>query len=512
MDHLTQIATRVRRQFFVVVTIQNVLLIGLWWLGVTYTTIEPSAIAAGTLFLAIGLTAISAYSLTSYVLQPLQALWQAILHISPSQQGIAAPHMDDISLGRELVASLTAQVYQLADVAAHAETTQKLESIDITHNAIAQSLPLPFFVLDPNETILFVNQAAASYIGIEVKDLIGKNIYMVLDMLFPSSDTFDAWLKDVKQHNATATNSWERVRLNVRDNHPTLMFDLAAYYNKDNAQKHETMILLFDHTKQYSQDDQAVSFIALSVHELRTPLTMLRGYIEVMEDELQGKLDPELADFMVKMRTIAEQLTAFVNNILNVARVDNDQLTIELTEAKWDDLLKSAIGAIELRAKVRGISIETTVAPDLPTVGVDALSIREVISNLIDNAIKYSGDSKIIKVDAHMTQDGRVETTVQDFGLGISTSIMSNLFTKFYRDHRNRAQIGGTGLGLYLAKAIVDAHGGNLWVRSKEGEGSVFGFTLLPYAEITEDLKHGNDHDLVRGAHGWIKNHSFYRR
>ena len=512
MDHLAQIASRVRRQILVITVVQNALLIALWWLAVTYTTMQPLVIAAGTLFLAVGLNIITAYSLTNYVLQPLQALWQAILHLSPTQQGIAAPHVEDISLGQELVTSLTAQVYQLADVAAHAETKQKLDSIDISHNAIAQSLPLPFFVLDPGETILFANQAAATYIGIEVKDLIGKNIYMVLDMLFPSSDTFDTWLKEVKQHSATATSSWERVRLNVRDNHPTLMFDLAAYYNKDNAQKHETMLLLFDHTKQYSQDDQAVSFIALSVLELRTPLTMLRGYIEVLEDELDGKLDPELADFMVKMRTMAEQLTAFVNNILNVARIDNDQLTVELAEAKWEDLLKNAITALELRAKVRGITIETTVAPNLPTVGVDALSIREVISNLIDNAVKYSGKSTTIKVDAHLTQDGRVETTVQDFGLGISTSIMSNLFTKFYRDHRNRAQIGGTGLGLYLAKAIVDAHGGNLWVRSKEGEGSIFGFTLLPYSEITEEMKHGNNQDLVRGAHGWIKNHSFYRR
>jgi len=98
-------------------------------------------------------------------------------------------------------------------------------------------------------------------------------------MSFPNEDTFDVWLKSAKTKNATATKSWERVRLNVRDNHPTRLFDLAGYYNKDNSQKAETMLVLFDHTKQYSQDEQAVSFIALSVHELRTPLTLLRGYI-----------------------------------------------------------------------------------------------------------------------------------------------------------------------------------------------------------------------------------------
>jgi two-component system, OmpR family, sensor histidine kinase VicK len=101
---------------------------------------------------------------------------------------------------------------------------------------------------------------------------------------------------------------------------------------------------------------------------------------------------------------------------------------------------------------------------------------------------------------------------VQDFGVGIPSSVMPNLFSKFYRDHRNRAQIGGTGLGLYLSKAIISAHGGNIWVQSKEGEGSTFGFTLMPYERLAEELKNSDNNEIVRGAHGWIKNHSLYRR
>lgn len=203
---------------------------------------------------------------------------------------------------------------------------------------------------------------------------------------------------------------------------------------------------------------------------------------------------------------------AFVNNILNVARVDDDQLELQLDEQNWPEVLKSAIESLSLRAKVRDITLHCRIATDLPTVGIDRLSIYEVINNLIDNAIKYSGTSKTIEIDAHITKEGLVETTVQDFGLGISSNIMPNLFTKFYRDHRNRAQVGGTGLGLYLSKAIITAHGGNMWVRSKEGEGSTFGFTLVPYAQLTEELKKTGNQEITRGAHGWIKNHSLYRR
>src|SRR3954454_20854099 len=102
------------------------------------------------------------------------------------------------------------------------------------------------------------------------------------------------------------------------------------------------MLVLFDHTKAYSQDDQAVSFIALSVHELRTPLTLLRGYIEAFEEELQGQLNPQMSDFMQKMSATAQQLTAFVNNILNVARIDDDQLELQLQEEDWPHIIESA--------------------------------------------------------------------------------------------------------------------------------------------------------------------------
>ena len=513
MDHLQQVLQYFRRYLFLVVFIENVVLVMSYWYLSSHTDLNPLLTLAGFLGVALLFSWLLMYNASDRLIQPLRALWQAILHLSPGdQQLVPPPDLQKLRVGRELVANLTGQIYQLTSVADRVASNVRQEGSDLRHNFIANNLPLPLFVLDATETIRFANESAAKYIGIASADLVGKNVYMVLDMSFPNEDTFDVWLKSAKTKNATATKSWERVRLNVRDNHPTRLFDLAGYYNKDNSQKAETMLVLFDHTKQYSQDEQAVSFIALSVHELRTPLTLLRGYIEVFEEELTGKIDPELADFMQKMSATAQQLTAFVNNILNVARVDNDQLELQLQSEDWSVVLANTIDNLDLRAKVRGITLEHTIAPGLPPVGVDRLSIHEVINNLVDNAIKYSGTSKVIKIDSHLTPDGLVETTVQDNGLGISSSIMPNLFTKFYRDHRNRAQIGGTGLGLYLSNAIVTAHGGHLWVRSKLGEGSTFGFTLLPYSRLADEVKNSDNKEIVRGAHGWIKNHSLYRR
>jgi signal transduction histidine kinase len=512
MDSLQQLTKKIKGQLFLRIALGNIVLVTLFWAGLRVKALDPSVVAAIVAAIGLVIAAAIAIPTTNWIQQPLEALWKVILHLSPSEHGVNAPKVEDLKLGRELVVNLTAQIYQLADVASKSAATSQAESQSLSKNFIAMNLPLPFVVLDATETIQFANQAAADYLGQTIAEIVGKNVYLLMDMSFPNEDTFDSWLKASKTNSATSTQSWERVRLNVRENHPTRLFDLAAYYNKDNTQKMETMLVLFDHTKQYSQDDQAISFVALSVHELRTPLTLLRGYIEVFEEELAGKVDEDLAGFMEKMSAQTQQLTAFVNNILNVARIEEDQLQLRLQSEDWSSVLTGAVEGIGIRAKVRGIDLQCKIAPELPAVGVDRISIHEVLNNLIDNAIKYSGDSKIIKIDAHLNQEGLVETSIQDFGMGIGTSVLPNLFTKFYRDHRNRAQIGGTGLGLYLCKTIVAAHGGTVTVNSKEGEGSTFAFTLVPYANLTEELKQSENKEIVRGAHGWIKNHSLYRR
>jgi len=511
MNDFEQYKRRLRAYLLAVVLIENIIIVGSFWAIQSFANLSIAVDLLISLVLAIILSMITFVLVSNFFTEPIKALWQSIVYLSPEQHGTPAPKPEDLKLGRELVTNLTAQVYQLANVADKTAKESQQLSHDLHQNFIAQNMPLPLIVLDPTQTITYANEAAANYLGMHAEDMFGKNVYMVMDMSFPSEDTFDNWLKTVQNKNATASTSWERVRLNVRDNHPDLLFDLAAYYNRDNPDKNETMLILFDHTKQYSQDDQAVSFIALSVHELRTPLTLLRGYIEVFEEELGGNISPELHSFMLKMKAMSEQLTAFVNNILNVARVDDDQLELRLQSEDWNTVLKSAIDMISLRAKVRDITLKCQVSLDLPPVGIDRLSIREVINNLIDNAIKYSGNSKTIEIKSYLNKEGLIETTVQDFGVGVPNSVVPNLFTKFYRDHRNRAQIGGTGLGLYLSKAIVAAHGGTIWLRSKEGEGSTFGFTVLPYDKLADEQKKGGE-DITRSAHGWIKNHSLYRR
>jgi signal transduction histidine kinase len=516
MNHFQALRSQIRAYLIFVILLENMMIIFSLWYVLGHFAVSLAFAALGAYAVSVVMTFIITFAATDYALQPLKAIWLTILHILPGEHRIVAPDISKLPVGRTLVMSLSAQIYQLASVAEQYDNAeQKAEKNDKARShLIADALPLPLLLLDKDANITFANEATAKYLGQALTDFVGKDVYSVLDMSFPSEDTFDSWLKRSRTSSVTATKTWERVRLPrpLNENEKTRQFDLAAFYNKDNPQGIETILVLFDHTETYSQDDQAMSFVALAVHELRTPLTLLRGYIEVFDEEFDGKLDAELQNYMLKMNAAAQQLTAFVNNILNVARIEGDQLFLRLQENNWAEIVNSVASDWALRAQVRGITLECAIAPNLPTVGVDRVSIYEVISNLIDNAIKYSGKGKKIIIRAAMTKDGQIETTVQDFGLGIPESVMPNLFSKFYRNYRNRAQIGGTGLGLFLSKTIVTAHGGNIWVRSKEGEGTTFGFTIMPYTKLADEQKSGDNMDISTSAHGWIKNHSLYRR
>lgn len=447
------------------------------------------------------------------LLEPVRVLWQAILHMSPSYQNVSAPNLEAIRLGHELLTSLVMQVYQLASQNTNSDNQTDHRAAILQAANIVTHLPLPMFVCNKQQFVINVSETALDYCAIDSSRLLGKPLVENVNLEFPSEFTLETWMNDCQAHKVTDTAYWERVRVRLKNDDKTLrQCDMAAYYNRDNPSGTEFIITLFDRTERYQQDDKSLNFVAMAVHELRTPLTMMRGYIEVFEEEVAPKLEPELKDFMYKMQVSAEQLTSFVNNILNVARVEDDQLELSLTEENWSDVLKRAVEDNTLRARVHGKSIVLKIEDNLPPVAVDRVSIYEVVNNLLDNAIKYSADSKEIIVTSTLSKEGMVETTVRDFGVGIPASVLPNLFEKFYRNHRTRSSIGGTGLGLYLSKAIVNAHGGQIWAESKEAEGSTFGFSLQPYAQLSQEAKAGQNKEITRAAHGWVKNHSLYRR
>lgn len=512
MDNVKPIHAKIARRHIVVHLILGLIVAGVIYAGYSLD-LKPlvTAVSASVIFLTG--TIVAALTQASFALIPFKVVRQAILHVSNETSRLPAPNVEGLKWGRETIAALVMDVYDMASQQPKQEVAVAPEAVVIGGENMLNATPLPLFTITAQDTLHYINDAALTFLELTPADrpkVVGKNINDVLNLAFPSENTFESWLNECRSKVLKAGTTWERVRYVDADGNAKRQFDMAASYNKATSDV-EAVIVLFDHTDKYNADDQEISFVAMAVHELRTPLTIMRGYIEVFEEELGPTLQPELKDFMHKMNASAQQLTAFVSNILNVARVEENQLTLQLQKQSLPEILTSAVADLELRAKVHGKHIDLKLPADLPDVAADRISLHEVINNLVDNAIKYSDKSESIVISAEQ-KDGLVQVNVQDFGVGIPEMVVPKLFDKFYRSHRSKVQIGGTGLGLYLCKAIITAHGGNIWVKSHEGEGSIFSFTLETY----DTAKHGEHTDgqdgITRGAHGWIKNHSMYRR
>jgi len=501
-----------------------VLSAGVWVVAfslfVNNTLLRYGFIAVG-LLLVVGLLS---FSLTRIVYAPLKKLFEVIVYAGHSSRGGIAPDTETLRIGRELITSLALQIYDLAstseqgaDVVAKSNNVGSTVVIQSEKRASETALSLldhvgtPVIGIDAHQNITVINIAACEYFLKKRDDVIGKPLYDAVSLLFHGEETLELWLEGAQANTAIGNNSWERVRVDDAEGNAIRQFDLVASFKKKDDASTETMITIYDRTEQYSRDYVEVRFVSLAVHELRTPLTVMHGYIEVFEDELGPTLDAEMASFMHKMKASAQQLTAFIGNILNVARVEENQLVLKLQQYRWPDIVNYAVSDLQLRAKVKGKFIEVRTEDELPPVAADRISIHEVLNNLVENAIKYSGDTEKIIITSTLNSEGLVEVSVQDFGIGIPADVMPGLFQKFYRSHKSNAQISGTGLGLYLSKAMVNAHGGNIWVRSKEGEGSTFTFTLQPYDQVKHQ-KEGDQDGIMRGAHGWIKNHSLNRQ
>lgn len=481
--------------------------VGTWILASEYlpsVTNVYAALTAGAVTLAFAV--LIGQSVASYATSATDFLAKAILLVTHDDRQLEAPNTAGLRASKQFLSELAQSVYDLTARSAQAgDSSQELSF----YRSVTNIMPIPVIVLGKDQKVTFANEAALRYIDLPANEIINNPIYDSMNLSFVSELTLESWLNDSMQNTVANSEVWERVRLTMPDE-TRKQFDMAVHYSKDDPNNIETIIVIFDRTRLYERDDHDLTFVSLAVHELRTPLTIMRGYIEVFEDELSSSLNNEQTAFMHNMAASAQQLTSFVSNILNVARVEENALYLKLKEENWEQVLTAASHDMDLRAKVHNKKLVLNIDPNLPSIAVDKVSIYEVINNLVDNAIKYTHTDEEIVIHTYL-KDNMIETTVTDKGVGIPSSLIAHVFDKFYRAHQSKNSVGGTGLGLYLCRAIISAHGGNIWVNSKEGEGSTFGFTLPIYANVADQISGDDNAEIVRGAHGWIKNHSIYR-
>jgi signal transduction histidine kinase len=209
-------------------------------------------------------------------------------------------------------------------------------------------------------------------------------------------------------------------------------------------------------------------------HELRTPLTNIRGYLEAAKDGLVQP-DGALVDNLYEEAILLNRL---VNDLQELALAEAGQLHLERQSVKVDDVACATVEVFCPRAEARDVSLHVDVPPDLPLVQADPHRVRQVLRNLLDNALDYTPPGGQVTLAAQ--QDGAwVNIQVRDTGPGIAPEHLPYVFERFYRADPSRTRAtGGAGLGLAIVKQLVEAHGGRVWAESTLGAGTTFGFTL----------------------------------
>lgn len=237
---------------------------------------------------------------------------------------------------------------------------------------------------------------------------------------------------------------------------------------------------LGDANRHLQQLDQAKSeFVSIASHQLRTPMTGIMGYLSMLVEGDFGKIDPQHLDILKNLLDESQRMIRLINLFLNVSKIEAGKFTITKQELQLEAVIEREIRELTKVAEDKGLKLKFIQPKQpLPPLFADADKIQDVLLNLIDNGIKYTAKGSVT-VTAESTIDG-VEVHVEDTGIGIKPSDIKELFNKFVRA-QGIAQIhpDGSGLGLFIAKSIVEGHGGRIWVDSPgEGKGSTFSFWL----------------------------------
>src|SRR5262245_42624779 len=232
-------------------------------------------------------------------------------------------------------------------------------------------------------------------------------------------------------------------------------------------------------------DRLKTNFLATMSHELRTPLTSVIGYAEMLLEGLAGNLSIEQREYVQTILAKADQLLQLISAVLEVSSLESGTLTLEAGSVDLAELTRSVIDSFAVLAHRRGVTIDVETGPRV-VVG-DRRKIRQIVQSLVSNAVKFTGERGKVEIAFRagplrpteaFSRPG-IHLVVHDSGIGISPDSAAHIFEPFFQvDSSSTREYGGTGLGLTLAKAYVEAHGGRIWVESEPGCGATFVATL----------------------------------
>jgi len=355
-------------------------------------------------------------------------------------------------------------------VVAHQLESQRNEILTLINN-LSQGL----VSVDKNQKITIANAAAASMLGSKDGgiDLLDK----VLNDVMPVSSNESRVLLTEEVFESGKQTSYEDLKLVT----PGGMYRISASTTPiiDRTGHQSGAIVSFrDITAEKSLEEQRAEFNSIASHELRTPLAVIEGFTYSLLSDKRLEYDAKTKDYISQIDKAVSSLIKLTNDILTVTKSDNDQIEVLFEKVDIKKIIKDAADNLRLRAKEKKLDFNLNIDKDLPMVLTDEGKFKEVMLNLIENAVKFTEQGSIT-VEANENKKGIVIVKVIDTGEGIKEADQKRIFNRFYRVNDFRTQkVGGTGLGLYISRTFIMAMGGEIGIESERGTGSTFCFKI----------------------------------
>lgn len=218
-------------------------------------------------------------------------------------------------------------------------------------------------------------------------------------------------------------------------------------------------------------------FLANMSHELRTPLNAIIGFSEVLSERLFGEINEKQAEYIGDILQSGQHLLSLINDVLDLSKIEAGRMELELSDCDLAGTIENTLTLVRERAVRRGITLVRTVDERLGRIHADERKVKQVLLNLLSNALKFTPEGGKIDVRATVT-DSVAEVSVTDTGIGIAPEDQARVFEEFRQVGTASKQLEGTGLGLAIARKFIDLHGGRIWCKSQVGSGTTFAFTL----------------------------------
>jgi two-component system, NtrC family, sensor histidine kinase KinB len=398
------------------------------------------------------------------ILQPLKTLTDSVQEIQKGNLNIVLQprSRDEVGLLTESFNEMAAQLREYRRI----EMTKLIRTEHSTQSVI-DSLPDAIAILNTHGVVELSNHAAQSLFSLHPNVNIDTRKDDLLRQLF-----FAALL-----HEKSSDQLNPGSVLQVFDNGSECFFQPRAIPIPGEAGSTiGVALVLADVTRQKRIAELEVEPISVVSHELKTPLTSVRMAIYMLLDERVGSLSPKQLELLGAARDDCNRLYQIVENLLDISRIEAGRGVLDLKPTSPSVLVTQAVETFATAFRSAGVELVSSVPDDIPNVLADPARIQHVFSNLLSNALKASSSGQQVFVRAK-TVDREVIFTVQDQGNGIPSEWLSKIFDKFFRFHAT-GKAEGAGLGLAIAKDVVEAHGGRIWAESAIGQGSRFYFTL----------------------------------